>query len=262
MDKWVILHAGSRFSMILGKVLGKSVYMVDIDTLVNETQVHVSLGAQDQHAWSVNGHIISNFCERILFQEVFYRFDKSLRHYERQDKMYVQFCWQAYLLSLFSQTRLVLNPVTPQTLTVSQYQFPRLLAIAESKGLRVPRYEIGRKDKNGYLPVDSLWFHPYRKCTAPSIMNVSLDGAVWEIIRFVRYDAGFLVTWPALPGEVHEQLLQVCNDLGIYLGEAYFRVDIEWTFYGLCPQLQASDVDDDVLTEIAHCIRDLGNGVL
>lgn len=258
MDKWLILHDHSRFSVILKQVLGKKAISVDIDSLVNDVQVRVNLDQAIDHSWLVSEKVVDDFCQRIIFQEVFFSVDSALYQYAVQDAQYVKYSWQAYLLSLFSYAKTVINPVTPYNLSISYYQFPRLLMIAEKVGFQVPRYEVGREKREDYYLVDSLWFWPGKECKK-GIMNVEIIRGLSKMIRFVRYDDSYIVCWPEVPFEIKAKILKMCNELHVYIGEIYFKVGAKWCFYGLRPQIQTTDCKDEVLFEMAECLRDIGN---
>lgn len=259
VNKWLILHNNSRFSQILRKVLGQDALAIHVDELVNEVAVQAYIGQSIHHSWALSGRIVDDFSDRIIFQEVFFSVESVLYQYDCNDHGYVKFSWQAYLLSLFSCSKLVVNPVTPSNLSISYYQFPRLLTLAEKVGFSIPAYEIGRGAKPGYIAVDTLWFWPGRKNQGLSIMNVERVEGEDCIVRFVRYDADYIVCWPIVPECVKKRLLGLCNYLNVYIGEACFRIRNDWVFYGLRPQIQTGGCEDDVLLEIAECVRDLGN---
>lgn len=259
MNRWLILHDHSRFSEVLQHVLGETAVAVDIKTLVNEIPVCVNLNEDLHHQWWVSGHLLDDFHQRIIFQEVFFSVDSALYQYYEKDKLYVRHSWQAYLLSLFSCAKTVINPVSPQSLSISHYQFPRLLMLAQSVGFLVPRYEIGGAKKEGYEAVDSLWYWPNRRKIDHPIMNVERMAGQEIFVRFVRYDEGFIVCWPPLPTLVQVPLLKLCHQLEVYVGEVFFRKGKDWCFYGLRPQLQTQGCSDAVLLEIAECLRDIGN---
>jgi hypothetical protein len=259
MSKWLILHNDSRFSQILREVLGRDVLAIHIDDLVNSVAVQAYIGENVNHSWALSGKVVDDFAHRIIFQEVFFSVESALYQYNCNDHGYVKFSWQAYLLSLFSCSKIVINPVTPNNLSISYYQFPRLLTLAEKAGLSIPNYEVGRGCKPGYIPVDTLWFWPDRKNHGIPIMNVERVDGEDHIIRFVRYDKSYMICWPVIPESIRVRLLKLCNQLDVYIGEACFRVKNDWVFYGLRPQIQTSGCEDAVLLEIAECVRDIGN---
>lgn len=259
MNKWLVLHNDSKFSRALRDVLGKQATAIHVDELVNKVAVQAHIGQSVNHRWVSSGRVVDDFYQRTIFQEVFFSVESALYQYDQKDKHYVQFSWQAYLLSLFSCAKTVINPVTPSNLSVSYYQFPRLLMLAGQVGFRVPRYEIGRVCKEGYQSVDTLWYWPGRENIAEPIMNVEIMEGIDQVVHFVRYDQAYIVCWPKVPKEVEKRLLMLCNKLDVYVGEASFRVGKDWTFYGLRPQIQTDGCDDIVLLDIAECLRDIGN---
>lgn len=259
MNKWLILHNQSRFSEILKRVLGKQAISVHLDTLVNHVSVRASVDHKTTHQWVISGQLVDDFYQRIIFQEVFFSFERALHQYDKLDHQYVKNSWQAYLLSLFSYAKVVINPMTPQNLSASYYQFPRLLALGDRIGFKTPEYEIGGVGKPGYKSLDSLWYWPDRSHMGKTIMNVKMTAGEERVIYFVRYDDSFIVCWPSLPIEMRQKLLLLCNDLGVYIGEAYFQKGKDWVFYGLRPQIQTYRCEDAILLEVAKCVRDIGN---
>jgi|GEM_PF-4645234 hypothetical protein len=259
MSKWLILHNNSKFSSVLKEVLGEKAISVNVDELINQISVNVHLEEGVDHRWTISGSLVDDFHQRIIYQEVFFSVESALYEYEKEDLPYVQFGWQAYLLSLFGYAKTVINPVTPENLSISYYQFPRLLALAADHGFSIPKYEVGRLAKENYVAVDSLWFWPGRELKGDAIMNISVIKGKDVVVRFIRYDDTHLVCWPRLPKKITNRLLRLCNSLQVFIGEVYFKVNQDWFFYGLRPQIQTDKCHKRVLLDVAKCLRDIGN---
>ena len=260
MKDWVILHTHSDFSKQLMQVLGSSVaWCQDAYGLVNYTEVSVSFKNQERHQWVLDGKIISDFQDKIIYQEVFYKFDKVLGCFYPEDHEYVRYSWQAYLIGLFSHARIVINAINPQNLSVSQYQFPRLHVLGYKAGLAVPDYKVGMLCE-GDIISDSLWFYPFSRPVGDGVLSIENRPGSWVVVRFVRYDRGFMVCWPDMPIRVKNSLRSVVSTLNIQVGEAYFRVRDDWVFYGVYPQLKTPGCTEAQLKDIAECIRDIGRG--
>lgn len=259
MSNWLILHNNSRFSRILKNVLGRGALDIHVNDLVNHVSVRAQMDQGVSHHWSLGGKVVDDFYQRIIFQEVFFDMDSALSRFAKEDKKYVKFSWQAYLLGLFSYSKIVINPVTPNNLSVSFYQFPRQLSLASQVGFMVPKYEIGGGNKPGYMALDTLWYWPDQKCEGVGLLNIEQIEGKEELIRFVRYDKGYIVCWPKVPEDVEMRLLALCNQFGVYAGEAYFRVNTEWVFYSIRPLIKTEGCGDQMLFDIAECVRDIGN---
>ena len=258
MKEWIILHTHSEFSQQLIKVLRDKVVMtIDVKHLVANTGITARYHQDEQHAWIEGDQVVESFRGKIIYQEVFYHFDQALGVYYPKDRAYVRHSWQAYLLGLFSHAHRVINPIDPRQLSISQYQFPRLNQLAKDIGMKVPYYTIGSSISGG-LNYDGLWVSPSAKQLGATVLSVEDINSDWLIVRFVRYDPSFIVTWPELPDKLTVQLCHMARLLGIHVGEVYFKYHTDWVFYGMYPHLRSSGASPDVFIEIAECLRDIG----
>ena len=260
MSKWLILHTGSRLSEALYVTLSKKAVRISVDELVTSTRVRVALGDVHQHHWVSGSNVVSEFGNYIIYQEVFYGLDMALQDYSEADRGYVRHSWQAYLLGVFAKAKYVINPVSPQSITVSQYQFPRLCKIASYVGFSIPSFEVGIVPDYPHDAFASLWYLAKRQEDAAFVMYVEKPKQVLTKVCFVRYDKTFIACWPEIPAVVKQRLLILCSMLNVSYGEVSFEVMEDWVFYGLIPSIQSSSPDDEVLLEIAACIKDLGSG--
>lgn len=257
MNNWIILHTNSKLSHMLCEVLGVRALQIDLQKLINETEVKVCLQALPHHRWTVGGQLISNIQEFYIYHEVFHHIGLGLDQYFDQDHDYVRCSWQAYLISFLSSANFVLNPVKPQSLTISHYQFPNLFIMAKRCGFLVPSYEIGQPFTKEGILTNSLWFSPYVEPQQNGIINIQLEGSEWLTVRFVRNSINCFNCWPNVPRPIFNRLLEYCSMMEVHIGEVYFRVDSCWWFYGLKPRITTDSLDEATLEEIAICIRNI-----
>lgn len=260
MSKWLILHTRSRLSEALYATLGKKAIRISAKELIMSTRVRVALGGERQHHWVNGSNIVSEFSHYIIYQEVFHSLDDALKDYAEVDRDYVKHSWQAYLLGVFSRAKYVINPVSPQSLTISQFHFPRLCKIASYVGFSVPAFAIGSVPDYPHDAFSSLWYLPQYQESESPVMYVRKPRQKLRRICFVRYDKTYITCWPEIPALVKRRLLGLCSFLNISYGAAYFEIREGWVFFGLTPNIQAPSPGDDILLEIAACIKDLGCG--
>ncbi len=257
MTQWVILHNGSVFSQVLGDVLGRQASIVSIESLVMHTEVYLDVCDKTKSYWKVGKTRLDGLSSKIMFQEGFYVLGDTLHSYYPEDRPYVQASWQSLLLSVFEQMKRVINPVSPQLLSISTFQIPRIYRLASHVGLSVPSYEF--ISSNQALCQSSLWYSPLLDHGRDQIKIDAPEGSL-VVVCFSRMHGDCYQFWPDIPPKVRSQLRLLCLELQIDVGEAYFYMGRSWVFYGIRPGI-FYEKSEKVLEEMSICIKNYGSTI-
>ena len=167
----------------------------------------------------------------------------------------MQASWQSLLLSVLSQMRYVMNPLSPQSIGITAFQVPYILQSAQQVGLLVPSYTLLPRCSSVML--SSLWYFPQSQ--EHSQLRIESPKGAFIIVSFVRVPQGYRF-WPEVPLVIKAQLESLCKKLRLDVGEAYFYVEKNWVFYSIRPGF-SQESNEQVLEEVALCIKELGDRI-